>query len=279
MRLKLRNELIPLNLLVIVLIVAVIFFPSNVLRVILGIPILLFFPGYVLVAALFPRKEGIGSIERVALSLVMSIAIVPLIGLILNYTPLGIRLESILYSMASFIFIMSGIAWLRRRRLLGEERFGIEFHLALLGWSGGTWDKVLSVTLVVVILSALGIIGYVIATPKVGEGFTEFYILRPEGETTGHFKQPKVGEEGEVVIGITNHEYETVSYRIEVRISGAGNSEVGPIVLKHDEKWEREISFVPERAGDNQKVEFFLYKNGEVKPIFEPLRVWIDVKE
>ena len=39
-----------------------------------------------------------------------------------------------------------------------------------------------------------------------------------------------------VTIGIANPEYETVSYRIEVRINGAKNNEVGPIVLENGEE-------------------------------------------
>jgi len=42
LRLRIKNELIPLNLLVFILVVAIVFFPSNVLRIILGIPFLLF---------------------------------------------------------------------------------------------------------------------------------------------------------------------------------------------------------------------------------------------
>ena len=68
-----------------------------------------------------------GVLERIALSFAMSIAVVPLLGLILNYTPWGIRLEPILYSVASFILITSIIAWLRQKRLPQAERFGIEF--------------------------------------------------------------------------------------------------------------------------------------------------------
>ena len=68
MAIRVKNELIPLNLLVIVLVTVIILFPSNILRIILGLPFLLFFPGYTLVAALFTRKEGMSSIERVALS-------------------------------------------------------------------------------------------------------------------------------------------------------------------------------------------------------------------
>ncbi len=278
-RLKIRNELIPLNLLVILLIVAIIFFPSNTLRIILGLPFVLFFPGYALVTALFPRREGMDSIQRVALSFGMSIAVVPLIGLILNYTPWGIRLESILWSIASFIFIMSAIAWFRRKRLVEKERFGVEFHLALPGWGGGTWDKALSIILVVAILGVLGTLGYVIATPKVGERFTEFYILGQEGKVTKYPSELKVGEEGRVIIGIINRESEPVSYRVEVRIGGIENNEVGPAALENNEKWEGEVSFTPEVAGEKQKVEFLLFKNREVEPCLKPLHLWLNVKE
>ena len=122
MRIGTRNELILLNLLVIVLIVVFNLFPSNILRIILGVPFLLFFPGYALMTALFIKKEGLDGIERVLLTLVMSIVIVLFLGLILNYTPWGIRSEPILYSTALFILITSIIAWLRWRRLSRLEK-------------------------------------------------------------------------------------------------------------------------------------------------------------
>ena len=77
-----------------------------------------------------------GGVERIALSFGMSIAVVPLLGLILSYTPWGIRLESILCSVASFVFITSIVAHFRRNRLPREERFGAEFHVALPSWGG-----------------------------------------------------------------------------------------------------------------------------------------------
>lgn len=53
LRLKIGNGLIPINLLVIVLIAL---FPDNVARAILGLPFLLFFPGY---RILLPGELGI----------------------------------------------------------------------------------------------------------------------------------------------------------------------------------------------------------------------------
>ena len=74
MRVRLGTGLILLNLLNGVLILVVAFFPSDILRIILGIPFLVFFPGYTLMAAFFPKKEGVDGIERAAFSFVLSLA-------------------------------------------------------------------------------------------------------------------------------------------------------------------------------------------------------------
>jgi uncharacterized membrane protein len=288
LRVRLGSGLILLNLLAWVLILVIILFPSNILRVILGIPFLLFFPGYSLVTALFTKKEGLGGIERIALSLGLSIAVVPLIGLFLNYMPWGIRLEPILYSVASFILITSFIAWLRRRGLPEKRRFDVELYLklpsrarslGLLGWGKSIWDKVLAISLVIAILGSLATLGYFIAAPKGEETFTEFYILGPEGKAADYPQELKVGEEARVIVGIINHEGKEVSYRVEVVIGSDKVTEVGPVTLADEQKWEGEVSFAPEVVGQNQKVQFLLYKDGEAEPCLEPLCLWVDVTE
>lgn len=280
MTIKLQDELIPLNILGFLLILIIALFPSSVLRIILGLPFILFFPGYTLIAVLFPGKTDLSGIERVALSFGLSIAVVPLIGLILNYTPWGIRLYPILTSVAIFVLTTSAIAWYRRHRLAWGERFAISFNLSLRPWGGqNTLNKVLSILLIAAILGAMGTLGYVIAAPKVGEAFTEFYILGLEGKATNYPRQVVVGQEEKVIVGIVNHERETVSYWVEIIIDGVRNNEVRGIVLKHDEKWEQGLSFIPDKAGVNQKVEFVLYKNGQREPYLEPLRLWIDVTD
>lgn len=278
LKVRIGNELILLNLLVLALIIAIILFPSNALRIALGLLFLLFFPGYTLMAAIFPKREGIDAIERIALSFGMSIAIVPLVGLILNYTPWGIRLEPVLYSVSSFIFVTSIIAWVRRRRLPERNRFGIEFQLILPSWNRSVGDRVLLVVLVTAILGALGTLGYAVAKPKVEESFTEFCILGLSGKVADYPKEVKVSGEGKVIVGIVNHEQEVVSYRIEVKIDGVKNNEVRPVVLAHKQRWEGIVSFVPDNIGDNQKVEFLLYKNAEDKASYK-LHLWLDVTQ
>jgi len=306
LRIKVGNGLIPLNLLVLLLIAVIILLPSTSLRIALGLPFLLFLPGYTLTAALYPKKEGIDAIERVALSFGLSIAVVPLIGLALNYTPWGITVESVLYSVVSFIFITSIIAMLRRTRLHEQERFCIESRLKLSGWGGSALNKSLSIMLLVSILGALGALGYVLVTPKLGERLTEFYILGPDSTAQGYpdefvmdgdevvlvrydgdETQEVASERGKIILGIVNREYEDATYLIRVSIDGEtvrinfGKDEldkIGPIELAHEEKWEHEIGFAPQHVGNNQKVEFVLYKNEAL--YFEyPPHLWIDVKE
>lgn len=281
MKVRLNNELLLVDILAALLIITITLFPSNVLRLILGLPFVLFFPGYTLIAALYPRREDLDGIERVALSFGLSIAVVPLIGLLLNYTPWGIRLYPIIVSLMAFIVATSAIAWQRRRKLAEDERLTIAFKIALPQWGGTTGlDRALSILLVVAILGAIGTLGYVIATPKIGEKFTEFYILGLGGKAEGYPRELYVGEEGRVILGIVNREYEEgVSYQVRIRIDGIEEGEIGPVVLKHEEKWEEEISFVSHRVGQEQKVEFLLYKGGEEQPYLDPLHLWIDVIE
>ncbi len=88
---------------------------------------MLFLPGYSLIATLFPRKDDLDAIERIALSFGLSIAITPLLGLALNYTPFGIRLSPILIVLSVFTVSLTIIAYARRSMIPGEDRFVVNF--------------------------------------------------------------------------------------------------------------------------------------------------------
>lgn len=90
-------------------------------RYVLGGVYVLFLPGFLLISALYPRGEELDGLERVALSIGLSLAIVPLIGLMLNYTPWGIRLEPIMVSLALFAEAMALVCVFRRFRYFQLE--------------------------------------------------------------------------------------------------------------------------------------------------------------
>ena len=190
------------------------------LRIVLGLPFILFIPGYVLVFALFPGRD-IDLIERIALSFGLSIAVVPLVGLALNYTPWGIRLEPILTSLIALVFILSIIGWYRWQSLpimhhpLKKRRFFISIDLHL-PKGESKMENVLTIVLIISILISISLLIYIIVTPRVGESFTEFYILGPNGKAEGYPTNLSVGENGTVIIGIVNHEHEVINYTVEI---------------------------------------------------------------
>jgi uncharacterized membrane protein len=202
------------------LILAIFIVPESPLRIVLGLPFLLFFPGYVTVLALFPEKESLESIERVALSFGLSIAIAPLIGFGLNYTPFGIRLEPILACLSIFN-VSVALVGLWRRNISKDpyqpfDPFKVYRDATSSFEKEKGMDKVLTVILVISILASVIALVYVIAVPRQGESFTEFYILGPGGKADNYPSNLTVGENGTVIIGIANHEHRTVNYNVEL---------------------------------------------------------------
>jgi len=278
LRIKPENELAVINILSVLLIIVIVFVPSNVLRIILGLPFILFLPGYTLLAAFYPRRTDLRLIERVALSFGLSIAVAVLVGLMLNYT-WGLGMYPIIVSLALFIFVTSIIAWFRRRRLPAEEGFSIHLNADFLrGRATSRLNRVLAIVLSAFVLGVIGTLAYVIVTPKAGEKFTEFYVLGLDGKAENYPQELTVGDEGNVILGIANHEHEgNLVYRVEITINGEVNSIIGPLTLPNEEKWQNEVGFTPHKAGENQKLEFILYKQGEDKP-YKLLYLWVDVK-
>lgn len=97
-------------------------YPLSYVRIVLGAIFILWVPGYTFIRALFPQNEptetnarNLDIIERIALSLGMSIALVPIVGLLLNYTPWGIRLTPIVLSLLALTLIFATVAVMRER--------------------------------------------------------------------------------------------------------------------------------------------------------------------
>jgi uncharacterized membrane protein len=245
------------------------------------------------VSALFVKNEKIDHIQRAALSGVMSIAIVALIGFGLNYTAEGIRLEPVLYSITGFIFVTSVIALIRTGRKLKTNKFAREYNLSFLSWESNRFSKLFSIILIIAIFAALGMLGYVVVKPKIVAGFTEFYILGINGKaqdypieftmnngkvTTVLYSDGTLDSTsgfGVVTLGIVNHEQQTVVYYVKMTIDGepaniyfggTATNILGPLVLRQGDKLENTIGIVPQHVGENQEIKLLLFKGTEITP-------------
>jgi len=98
-------------------------FPIVYIRYVLGAVFVLWLPGYTFIKALFPThvpiktsSEDLDIIERIALSIGMSLALVPIVGLLLNYTPWGIRLTPIVLSLLALTVAFATVALVREKQ-------------------------------------------------------------------------------------------------------------------------------------------------------------------
>lgn len=192
------------------------------LRIAIGLPFILFIPGYLLIFTLFPQQKqknnGIDTIERIALSFGLSLAIVPLIGLGLNYTSWGITLPSILTANTLFIIAMTITSYFRWIQLPINERFIISFDLSMPTYENKI-DQALTLILIASIIIAATTLIYVLITPKTGEKFTEFYILGPNGLADDYPQNLTTNQNATVILGIANHEYQQMNYTVEIWLS------------------------------------------------------------
>jgi len=198
------------------LLIPVTIFDFTTIKVLIGLLFILFFPGYVLAVLIFPRKNDLRIIGRISLSFGLSIALVPLVGLILN-SIWEIDPYSILISLEILTIGLASVALYRRKKISEEDRFSIKMSLLLLKWQNyRKSEKFLIIILLFFILASLGLIIYRIITPKVGEKYTEFYVLGGEGKTSDYPFAITPSQDGKVIIGVANHESEKKAYRIEI---------------------------------------------------------------
>ena len=299
------------------------------LRIVLGLPFVLFLPGYAFVAALFPeqgtteteatvetdseetptrteriRDRGIDGIERVALSFGLSIAISPLIGLGLNFTPFGIRLVPIVVAIGGFTLIATAVATARRQALPSEDRFQVPFKQ----WYAAIYtelfnpetraDQLLNVVLVVSLLLAVSSVGYAVLVPKSGESFSEFYLLT-ENESGAlvaddYPQNFTVGQSKPVVVGIGNHEHEQVDYSVVAelqRVSIQNNSTTvresrtlnrfsRTIPANGSANWTHDVT--PTMTGERLRLTYLLYRgsppgNPTVENAYRETHLWVNV--
>jgi uncharacterized membrane protein len=262
---------------------------GSFLRTCLGIFLVLFLPGYALAGALFPAKKDLEGIERAAISFGLSIAIIPILGLGLNYSIWGIREIPVLTEFSIFILLMCAVAYYRRNLLPEAEAFGVSFKTCYLSMKAeilekpeSKTDKIIAFILVLSILASIGSLAYIIGNPKEGEHFTEFYILGSNG-TAGDYPTEFVqGEKGTVTVGVINHEYRPVNYTMEVKLENRSLSlpeSQKQISLGHNMSWEKPITFTPPLEGKNMKLEFLLFNETEKTVPYRDLHLWINVTE
>jgi uncharacterized membrane protein len=277
---KIGLDLVIVVILAVLLVLFVIALPDgNMLRIIFGLPFLLFLPGYSLVSALWTKKSEMEMLERIALSLGLSIALVALLGLALNYTPMGISLNSVLFSLFGLIIVFAGLTRLRRFQLTPEERFKITSDHLFNKMDAITHvDKLITMVVVVVIIVGGSLLIYIVMNPP-QEQFTELFILDENQKTDNYPTELMVNENANIYIVVINNEQKTVDYNIFVWLRPQNGTDL--IIseldfrLNNGKEWRQEFNFSINETGLFQ-LEIEIYKGSGTAP-YTTNHLWIDV--
>jgi uncharacterized membrane protein len=264
-------------------------------RVAVGLPFVLFVPGYALVAALFPAaaaEDGSGSavgdgreitpLGRIALSVGLSLAIVSLVGFGLTFTPLGLELGPVLASLALLVAVLVAAAGRRRAAVDPDDRFAVPWREAVrrarrdpFGGESRTAGA-LDVLLLVAVLLAAASAGFAAAVPNQDESFSEFYLLAegPGGQLVAadYPTSFRPGEPRALVVGVGNREREPVAYTVVVELQAVAVRNNSTSVLEreelrrfeptlaHNETWQRRHVLRPTMTGDRLRLTYLLYR-------------------
>ena len=270
------NELHLINFINALLVGFAVGLPHSSLRVPLGLLSSLFFPGYTLIAALYPRRQDLSGAERIALSLGSSLAIVSLIGFTLNFVPWGIRLGPILISLGSFTAICSLFAAQARRRLPQAERFAVEIGGFLFGQLRTlSWGQA---SVAGVIITALALVGWGLhaASSRTEETFTEFYVLNGRERAEAYPERIPAGKSADIILGIINRELRRATYMIAIQAGNQVETTLGPLTLDAGQKWERNVQVSLAKPGPHQEIAFLLFKDADPVP-YRRLHLWVNV--
>ena len=108
----------------------------------------------------------------------------------------------------------------------------------------------------------------------VEKGGAEFYILGAGG-AQDYPTELMVGEEGAVTAVVVNREHQKVTYRVETAVNGVTCGDMGPVTLEDGGKWQQTAGFTLDRTGDDQKMEFQLYRLDR-DGVYSSLHLWVD---
>lgn len=294
------------------------------LRIVFGLVLVLFLPGYTFVAALFPERptsssadmtdtgetyeghtrsnRGIGNAERGILSFSISIALSFFIGIVLDFTPWGLRLVPVLVSISATTVLLAAVATVRRRSVPSEQRFRVQYkrwfrntRSALFHPSAHS-DAVLNAVLIISVIAVTGIFVYAAMAPLNTGSFSELYLL--DEDETGDpemIDSPINATDGResVIIGVENHEHRTLNYTVVAKLQRVDVRNNSTVVLEdrtldtfqtrlsHDEK--RMIRF-PVRSmgtGDQYRLVFLLYTQPPPEELttetaYRDVHLWLD---
>jgi uncharacterized membrane protein len=233
--------------------------PDNVPGRILALPLVLLLPGYALTSALFAGRAP-GFAERLVFSLGLSLVIVVLGGLALNWTPFGLQADSWSVLLSGITLGACAITLVRRR----EQSISASRWSAV-GNTGLTFRQGLLLSQAVVVVLGAMIVSYIGAAQQPLPGFSQLWMLPVSGAKSGNA----------VRLGVSNMELTTMQYSLDVSMGDKLIKDWPSISLKPNEKWQATLVLPQILPAGTTRVEAALYRKDAPTKIYRHVVLWL----
>ena len=224
----------------------------NVVSVPAGLMVTLWAPGYVLTRALYPSSGSLAAVERLLLTVGLSLGVLVLNGVALNATEPGVTGLTMYALLAGEVVLLTLIAWGRGAALPKPAA-------ARQAWVEHRTPALLAASA----LLALTATAWRLAAAPVAEPYIEFYTLGQDALLARYPTEAVVGQPFSLPVGVGNHQPHPATYRLVVR---QGTSDVGagdPGSIGANQIWEGQVSVTPASAGPRERFELLLLPQGE----------------
>jgi uncharacterized membrane protein len=283
--------------------------PSTPVRLLPALPLFLLFPGYAVVSALFPkrrvgvagRRTGIDGVERLGLSFGVSLALLPVVGVVLLAAQTAVTTATVAAAHSTVVVLGAVVAAVRRAALPTADRFetpatGVVDAVRSNLLDAPRRDVVANVAVLVAVLAATSVVAAGVVAPLPRGGYDTVSVLTEADDgslvAADYPDSVATDESTTLVVSVENHRRAATDYTVVVQLQGV---EEGAVVRRAEldrfavgigagETATRRHSVRPSFAGDDLRLTYLLYRGD---PPDEPTRanaarevhLWIDVPE
>ena len=231
---------------------------GGVLGAVFGVVFVLLLPGYVLVAALVGTQIDI--VERITLSIAMSIAIIIAGGFALNALPAGLQARS--WAIFVWLAVSAGATILLYRSLRQADALLRAAHVPM----PRRRDVGFLIASLLVISVAIGVAVHS-AQAQQSASFTQLWMLPEKTRQT-------TGQAATVSLGVRNEERTRQSYQLDIRVNGAV-THTYRIQLNPGQEWQQRVAIALGDVRGSVTIDAMLFRPTLSKQPYRQVRLFL----
>ncbi|MCB9457478.1 MAG: DUF1616 domain-containing protein [Anaerolineaceae bacterium] len=227
--------------------------PLNIpiLRAVVSLPFALLLPGYALTSALFPNTT-LGIPERLVTAIGLSLTVLVLSGILLNYTPNGLKTNNWVIWVYGVTVVVTILALIRRSQ---SENATHGTPVPVFTLREGLFIAIACImTVLALVISEKGV------ENQPQPGFTQLWI------------QP--GQDSTIRVGVRNAEQHVMEYRLVIMMDGRPIADWPAIRLADGEMVDESLQ-IPGGDSQRRQVQAYLYTTDDPETVYRRVDLWL----